>query len=149
MTIGPLVVTVGGGASSTCSAAGFTTGEGPLEALIAWAELLFLLLCGNLTAALIAEAQLLVSQQAENQIVAAFAAFGNFVGRFEHSIKPHRNVGQSFSCKQLPSVSSGLFILTVCPGCNSHNCRYTFQDVVVSLFLLRVNQLFLHILWGI
>ena len=103
LTIGPLVVTVVGGASSTCLAAGFTTGEGPLEALIAGAQLLLLQLCGNLTAALIVEARLLVSQQAENQIVAQFAAVGNFVGRFDHPIQPHRNVVQSFSCKQLPS----------------------------------------------
>ena len=103
LTIGPLVVTVGGGASSTCSAAGFTTGEDPLEALIAGAQLLLLQLCGNLTAALMAEAHMLVSQQAENQIVAPLAAVGNFVGRFDHPTQPHRNVGQSFSCKQLPS----------------------------------------------
>ena len=100
MAIGPLVVTVGGGASSTYSAAGFTTGEGQLEALIARAQLLLLQLCGNLTAALIAEAQLLVP---DCQIVAPFAAVGSFVGRFDHPIQPHRNVGQSFSCKQLPS----------------------------------------------
>ena len=55
MAIGPLVVTVGGGASST-----YSTGEGQLEALIARAQLLLLQLCGNLRAALIAEAQLLV-----------------------------------------------------------------------------------------
>lgn len=61
LAIGPLVVTIGGGTSSTYSAAGFTTGEGPLEALIAGAQLLLLQLCENLTAALIAEAQLLVS----------------------------------------------------------------------------------------
>ena len=72
--------------------------------LIARAQLLFLQLGGNLTGAVIATAQLLISQQAENQIVAPFAAVGDFVGRFDHPIQPQRNVGQSFSCKQLPST---------------------------------------------
>ena len=91
------------GASSTCSAAGFSTGGGLLEALIAGAQLLFSQLDRNLTAALITEAQLLVSQQAESQIVAPFEDVGDFAGRFDHLMRPHRNMGQSFSCKQLPS----------------------------------------------
>ena len=72
--------------------------------LIARAQLLFLQLGGNLTGAVIAKAQLLISQQAENQIVAPFAAVGDFVGRLDHPIQPHSNVSQSFSCKQLPST---------------------------------------------
>ena len=77
---------------------------GLLEVLIVRAQLLFLQLGGNLTEAVIAKAQLLISQQAENQIVAPFAAVGDFVGRLDHPIQPHSNVSQSFSCKQLLST---------------------------------------------
>jgi len=68
-----------------------------------WAQLLVLQQSENLTVGLIEGAQLLVSQQEKDWIVAPFTAVGNFVSRFDHPIKPHRNVGESLSYNQLPS----------------------------------------------
>ena len=78
---------------------------------------------GGLFVALIVRAQLLVSQQAGNLIVAPCAA----VDKFRRQVRPPDTTTQErmpIIFLQTASVqvdSCGLFILTVCPGCNSGN----------------------------